>query len=63
MKAQHQHRAAETRTRCFAGPVAFPENPAAHGNVVVISRCRCGAERRENVNGRHLERGPWRVKP
>lgn len=36
-----------------------PEKRAAHGNVCVVDTCRCGAERQTNVNGRHVERGPW----
>ena len=34
-------------------------NQAAHGNVVVKDVCSCGAVRFVNVNGRHVEEGPW----
>lgn len=59
----HRHRAIRTVTRCFSGPVRWPENRAAHGNVEERSYCRCGAERRANVNGRHVERGAWTEAP
>jgi len=58
----HTHRAAETMERAFAGPVSTDrQNPAAHGNVTVIDACRCGAERRRNINGRHSESSGWIV--
>lgn len=59
MSETHRHRPKTTREALYAGPVAHPENEAAHGNIVSIATCRCGAERRTNVNGRHIERGPW----
>jgi hypothetical protein len=49
-------------TWCFSGPVAEPgnENPCAHGNVTHEEECvACGARRAVNVNGRHVECGPW----
>jgi len=50
-------------TRCFTSSVAWPhsdEDPAAHGGVCVEVECdACGARRRENRNGRHVELGPW----
>ena len=45
--------------RPFSGAVAKRQNRAAHGNVCVVDRCRCGAERRSNINGQHVERGKW----
>lgn len=56
---KHKHKAQSERTLPFQGPVASPENPAAHGNVCHVETCKCGATRRTNVNGRHLERGSW----
>ena len=55
------HAAAETMPpRPYAGPVASPENPAAHGNTVVREVCNsCGAHRDTNINGRHREAGSW----
>lgn len=54
----------------FAGPVVYdgqrdniravaPEIPIAHHGVTMTETCACGAQRRTNVNGPHLERGPW----
>lgn len=56
---KHMHRAHVTATRPYSGPVKWKANPAAHGNVVEIATCRCGAERRTNINQQHVERGPW----
>jgi hypothetical protein len=47
------------RERCYGGPVSDRENPRAHGGIVEIDVCSCGAERRTNVNGLHRERGSW----
>lgn len=49
MKNQYQHRAikAKTQTRCFVQPVAWPGNPAAHGNITQHDVCACGARRAE----------------
>lgn len=56
----HRHSAGDVRIRPYAGPVASRENRAAHGNIVEIARCqKCGAERRTNRNGGHVERGAW----
>jgi hypothetical protein len=58
---RHAHRAIPSRSRTvgYTHPVRFPENRAAHGNVCHHDVCRCGATRRTNVNGLHVERGPW----
>ncbi len=46
--------------RCFMGPVAREQNPAAHGGVCEGEEClSCGARRSANVNGSHVERAPW----
>jgi hypothetical protein len=34
----------------------------AHGNICVIDTCSCGAVRKTNINGNHIERGPWALK-
>jgi len=63
---QCAHRAETWATRPFEGPVYKPvgdERPAAHGNVTLVETCRCGAERRTNVNGRHAEQGSWVLAP
>jgi hypothetical protein len=58
---KHRHRPVRSKqeVRPFFGPVARVEKPAAHGNVCMIDRCRCGAMRRTNVNGLHVEQGRW----
>ena len=55
----HRHRTALVETRPFSGPVSKYVNEAAHGNVTEEHTCTCGATRKVNVNGRHIERGPW----
>lgn len=56
----HRHRRVSDKERAFAGPIPGAKpNPSAHGWVVVIEKCVCGAERRTNRNGYHTERGPW----
>lgn len=47
--------------RPFFGPVAAQgeENPRAHGCVCYIVEREDGARRRVNVNGLHVEVGPW----
>lgn len=53
----------ETRTiatRGYTGSVSRAENRAAHGGTCDIDECvRCGARRNVNVNGNHMEAGPW----
>lgn len=58
-----QHRPASARETCYSGPVAEPENPAAHGNITVRETCRCGAVRAVNINQHHEERGAWSLAP
>ena len=58
--SEHKHEAKALRYLPFTGPVAGANyNPAAHGNVCIVSTCVCGAECRQNVNGLHTEKGPW----
>ncbi len=60
MPVKHQHRAAgQVVATCYMGPVSARENRAAHGNVCFTVKCRCGATRKTNVNGRNVECGPW----
>ena len=60
MTRRHRHRTVRTDVRCYSGPITGAEpNPAAHGNVRVTQHCACGAVRRANVNGCHVEAGPW----
>lgn len=62
--SKHTHRPSrakdnESVVRPYLGPVAFPGDPRAHGNVRVIDTCCCGSRRVSNVNGRFVEYGPW----
>jgi hypothetical protein len=58
---KHTHRAVTTRDTPFFGPVGprHRQNPCAHGGVCELEICKCGAERRTNLNGGHIERGTW----
>jgi hypothetical protein len=59
----HKHNAIpeKTKQRCYSGCVnPKDENRSAHGNIVVIETCDCGAVRRTNVNGWHVEEGEWK---
>lgn len=60
----HTHRAVSSlsRTVCWTHCVAKPGvycSGAAHGNVTIVDKCRCGATRLTESNGRHVVRGPW----
>lgn len=53
------HRAQTTATRPFTGAVSRAPNDAAHGGVCEHQTCACGASRHVNVDGSHVEEGPW----
>ena len=61
--SHHTHRAVEELSRtygwsaCVAG--GRPCSGRAHGGVVHVDRCWCGARRETESNGRHVVRGPW----
>lgn len=56
----HRHKAKTSKDRAFQGPVNNERpNPAAHGNIVRIETCACGAERRTNINRQHTETSGW----
>jgi len=55
----HSHRTHKVTVRPFSGPVSKYANEAAHGGTCEVHTCRCGATRKVNVNGRHIERGDW----
>ena len=67
--ANHQHRAIEKLskthgfTRCLCasegGHITVHCEPRAHGGVMHVDVCRCGAERRVNTNGQFRESGGW----
>lgn len=59
-----QSRAKEAQERAgvpypFTGPVAWPENPRAHGGHTRVQVCACGATRPVNRNGGEREYGQW----
>ncbi len=62
---KHPKSARETiRTAGYTGGVAvYPhteQEPRAAGGICCTERCNvCGMERRENSNGRYVERSPW----
>jgi hypothetical protein len=58
---KHTHRAMQKHSKvvCFSGPVSDRQNPAAHGGICVVDVCKCGRERRTNINQRFVERGGW----
>jgi len=58
---EHKHHAKTSETRPFWGPVATGAraNPAAHGGITRRETCSCGATRKVNVNGVHVEKGRW----
>lgn len=37
----------------------FDCNPSAHGNILRVEHCACGATRATSINGRHVETGRW----
>jgi hypothetical protein len=58
----HAHRAVpgEHRTVGWTGCVTGkPDCGAAHGAVVHVDRCRCGAKRYIETNGRHQASSGW----
>lgn len=62
MNTKHKHRVVrESEPYGYRGSVSRDENRAAHGGICVTQYCSCGAERRENSNGRHVETGVWYV--
>ncbi len=55
-----QHSVLTTRDEPFIGSVsATDSDERAHGGITEVDVCRCGAERRANVNGRWVEQGTW----
>jgi len=56
----HRHQTKTTSTHGFTAPIHGARcEPRAHGGVVHVDRCACGATRRTNSTGRYEERGPW----
>ena len=60
--AQHrgQHTASRREEWGYVTCVAIHDcNPVAHGNIVVVEECQCGAERHTNRNSGQSEQGQW----
>jgi hypothetical protein len=58
----HRHRIKSTSTYSYQAPIQGAKyNPRAHGGVVHVDRCACGATRACNSTGGHTEQGPWRT--
>lgn len=56
----HRHQVKNTSTYCYSAPIQGAKyDPRAHGGVVHVDRCACGAVRRTNSTGKFQERGPW----
>jgi len=58
----HTHKAKTRRIVGFSHCVCVAPRRCdgrAHGGLTEIARCRCGAERRTNVNQGFRERGEW----
>ena len=64
----HTHKAIPTKqklrpwTHCVtpAECAANPRREVAHGNVIYLDHCRCGATREMESNGGRRNYGPWR---
>jgi len=66
-KRPHKHRPTIVErevcwTHCVtpAECAARPARQVAHGNIIRIDVCRCGAERSAEINGGRTNYGPWR---
>jgi hypothetical protein len=59
----HRHKSnGGVRIEPYAGPVAAKPQKiveGAHGGIVYVYACNCGATRRVNRNSTFEERGPW----
>jgi hypothetical protein len=63
MSDEHRHQSHHDRgpygwTHCVASGGC---DGAAHGGIVTLEICACGAERSTETNGRHERSGPWRM--
>lgn len=57
---RHAHRAKSSRDRCWMGCADSTRchDERSHGNIQRLDTCRCGAERRTDINGWNVFRGP-----
>jgi hypothetical protein len=65
MKHTHKAVAKKSRDRGWTHCVtpdecaANPERQAAHGNIIRIDECSCGAVRQTEINGGRNNYSPW----
>lgn len=63
----HRHRVKTFYDRVWSycvSPVRcadLPTRQAAHGNIVRVEVCRCGATRQTEINGHQMNRGAWDI--
>ncbi len=59
--AQHRHRSSSVETRTWTACVddSRAHDHRAHGNVMYIEKCRCGATRRTEVNYIYRHASTW----
>jgi hypothetical protein len=62
--SQHVHKAISGKTQILGWTGCVKRRPCdgkAHGGVVYLDRCRCGAVRRIESNGNRKVNGGWRA--
>jgi hypothetical protein len=61
----HTHRIKTSAERGWTGCVTpdkcadMPQCASAHGNIVIVDTCSCGAVRMTEKNGKASNRGQW----
>jgi len=56
----HKHKVYQTTERPFFNCINPNHcNPAAHGGVILLRKCKCGAIKEILVNGKHVETSLW----
>ena len=56
----HRHKAVRAYDKPWTHCVCPSKcNGAAHGNIIRIEVCECGAVRQTEINGTHILPGPW----
>lgn len=64
---KHQHKAIRSKsqdrgwTECVTPDqcAAHPHRQSAHGNIIQVDMCSCGAIRKTEINGTSRNRGQW----
>jgi hypothetical protein len=60
-KSKHRHKPVRSHRTTYLGPVTHKAPWEAQGGIARIETCECGATRRVNVNGVHIEDGAWQI--